>query len=347
MSRPSECEFPPQLAREHRRATWLAWISIANLFLVIVLLYVTMGSSQAMKTNWVEKMLGLVAPVSFLIASRLRRRPHDHRFPYGYHRAVSIGFLLASAALLTAGLALIFDAAEKLVQGVHPSIGSVRLAGQTIWLGWLMLPALAYAGTSAIVLGLLKLRPARKLHDKVLYADAEMGKADWLTDTAAMAGIVGIAFGWWWADAAAALVMSCDVVYDGWRNVTAVVADLMDRVPRTVDHKKDEKLPARLETALRRLPWVSDVRVRMREAGHVFLGEAFIVPADQRQPLARIQEAIAIGTDLDWRVHELTVQLVAELPTNHPDDPHHDDPAPADAGAPAARPPRSLAVHER
>ena len=39
-----------------------------------------------------------------------------------------------------------------------------------------------------IFIGHAKLRPARRLHDKILYADAEMNRANWLTGVGAMAG---------------------------------------------------------------------------------------------------------------------------------------------------------------
>ena len=44
-----------------------------------------------------------------------------------------------------------------------------------------------------VTFGRLKMRPARKLHDKIPYADALMNKADWTTGLAAAAGIAGSA----------------------------------------------------------------------------------------------------------------------------------------------------------
>lgn len=55
-----------------------------------------------------------------------------------------------------------------------------------------------------VILGRIKRRLAEQLHDKVLRADADMNRADWLTGLATAAGVVGIGMGWWWADAAAA-----------------------------------------------------------------------------------------------------------------------------------------------
>ena len=101
----------------------------------------------------------------------------------------------------------------------HPPIGTVHLLGQTFWAGWLMIAAMVYTGIGPFVLGRLKLPLAEELHDKVLYADAEMQKADWMTAAGTIAGVLGIGIGLWWADSAAACSSPRSIVRDGWRNL--------------------------------------------------------------------------------------------------------------------------------
>ena len=62
-----------------------------------------------------------------------------------------------------------------------------------------------------MILGRLKKPLAEGLYDKVLHADAEMNRADGLTGLAAIAGVIGIGMGLWWADSVAALVIALDV----------------------------------------------------------------------------------------------------------------------------------------
>ena len=64
-------------------------------------------------------------------------------------------------------------------------------------------------------MGRIKLRYAEQLSDKVLRADADMNKADWLTGLATAVGVLGIGLGFWWADAVAALVVSISISKDG------------------------------------------------------------------------------------------------------------------------------------
>jgi cation diffusion facilitator family transporter len=311
--RPDGHEMPAALEREHRRAVRLEWVTIVYLISVITVVYLTLGSSQAMKTVWAEDLLSLIPPAAFLFASRVRRRPPSDRFPYGHHRAVSIAFLCAALALLLMGGFLLFDSLLKLVTFEHPSIGTVELFGRKIWLGWLMIPALVWGIVPPVILGRMKLAIARTLHDKVLFADADMNRADWLTGVAGLLGVIGIALGWWWADAAAASVISWSILRDGAGNLRAVVQDLMDRTPMSVDHERVDPLPARLETELRSLPWVSDARVRLREEGRVFFGEAEVVPTDRRDLVPKLAEASERLRALDWRLHDLVIAPVERI----------------------------------
>jgi divalent metal cation (Fe/Co/Zn/Cd) transporter len=145
----------------------------------------------------------------------------DRAFPYGFHRTVSIAYLCSALALLVMGTYLLVESIVKLVTAEYPTINSVELFGQTLWLGWLMLPALAWSVLPAVFLGRAKMPLAEELHDKVLYADAKMNKADWLTAGAAMVGVVGIGFGLWWLDAVAAALISLDITKDGFSNCAA------------------------------------------------------------------------------------------------------------------------------
>ena len=307
-------ELPPDRQLMNDKAVRLEWWTIAYLSSAIFVIYLTLGASQAMKTAWFEDILSLIPPIAFLIAQRFRTKDPDKEFPYGYHRAVSIAFLCASLALFLMGAFLLFDAVMNLIAAEHPSIGVVQLFGHQIWLGWLMLPALIWSGGPAVILGKKKLPLAQALHDKVLFADAKMNKADWLTASAAFVGVTGIAFGFWWADAVAAGVISFDILHDGATNMREVIRDLMDSRPTSVDHSQADPLPARIQTELEKLDWVKQAYVRMREDGHVFFGEAFVVPSDERQLVSKIATATEQMKSLDWRLYDLVVMPVTELP---------------------------------
>ena len=303
-------ELPPERARAMRRAVRLEWISVVYFSTAIGFTALVMGQSQAMKTAWVDDILGLVPPISILVAARIRRRPPSEAYPYGYHRCVTIASLCGAVALLGLGVMLLVDGAVTLIAGERLTIGDIELLGRRVWLGWPMIAALLYSCIPTFFLGRIKHRIALALHDKALASDAMMNRADWMAGVAAILGVLGLGYGYWWADAVAGMLIALDISRDGVGELRCVVGDLMDRRPRDIDDRDWDPLPRALEHALAALPWVERVTVRLREHGHVYFGEVDIRPRDEAEPLRRIREARACARALDWRVQGVSVQLV-------------------------------------
>jgi cation diffusion facilitator family transporter len=305
-------ELPADKAALHRRAVRLAWWTIAFFVVAIGLLAVTLGQSQAMKAAWVEDILALTPPIAFLVADRYRNRPPTPEYPYGYHRSVGIAFLASALSLLALGGYILIDSVVRLVTAERPPIGLVEVFGTRLWLGWPMVAVLFLTMLPAILLGRAKTKLATQLHDKVLNADAEMNRADWLTAGAAILGIIGIGAGLWWADAVAAILISTDIVRDGVRTTRTAVADLMDRTPHTVAGKP-HPLPDRLTEMALNEPWVTDAWIRLREEGHVFVGELVLVPRPDTHDLPERLEHLGNRLrDTDWRMHDI---VLAPVPT--------------------------------
>jgi cation diffusion facilitator family transporter len=306
-------ELPPNKARVNKKAIRLEWITVGYLITAIFFLYITLGSSQAMKAAWMEDLLSLVPPISFLVASRVRHRPPNERFPFGFYRAVSVGYLVASVALFAMGLYILYDSVSKLAAFERAPIGLVQPWGEPIWLGWFMIPALVYSAIPAVILGRMKLPLARELHDKVLFADAKMNKADWLTAVAAMVGVIGIGLGLWWLDSLAAILISLDITHDGVKNLRTATSDLMDARPTLIDNSAMDPLPERLLTEISSATWIKDAAVRVREEGHVFFAEIQVVPVDTEKLTSRMAALTPKLMDLDWRLHDVMIMPVDEI----------------------------------
>jgi cation diffusion facilitator family transporter len=310
---PHAYELPPSKSDAYKRALKLEWLTIGHFVIAVSLMYVVLGSSQAMKAAWLEDLLSFIPPIAFLIASRIRYREPDEDHPYGFHRVVAIGFLASALALLVLGLFLFYDSVSALAKFDHPPIGTVQPFGDPIWLGWLMIGALAYTAIPSVILGRLKTPVAAELHDRILFADARMNRADWLTPAAAILGVIGIRFGLWWADSVAAIFISIDIVHDGWSNTRNAVASLMDKRPMDVTGDQRDPLPTRVKNELEKKSWVKEARVRMREEGHVYYGEAFVVVSDSTNLPQRIEEAMRDLMDLDWRLYDIVISPVPRM----------------------------------
>lgn len=262
---------PAEIRADIAAAVRLEWWNVGWSISIILAMGLAMGSSQAMKTAWVEDTLGLIPPVAFLIATHFEGRPSDRRFHYGFDRANGLGFLIAAVALAAVGLLLLRDAVVALVTVEHVSIGSIRLFGRDIWLGWFMLAAQAYATIPPLVIGRMELPLARRLRDKLLYTDAMMNKANWQTGVAGLLGVAGLGMGWWWADSVAAALISLSIVWDGAKALRVATSELVDGVPCALDSSKQSQEAAVVAKALRKL--FPGARILMRETGRYIRAE--------------------------------------------------------------------------
>ena len=305
--------FPEEKRGKENKARRLEYWTIFFLLTIVVVMYYTMGSSQAMKTAWIEDVLSLIPPIAFLIASHQRGKGPDDRYPYGRERVMALSFAGAAVALTILALYMLYDSAMGLLTTHHPTIGHRTIFGIRMWSGWFMIIALVYSAIPPLVLGRMKLPLARDLHEKTLKADADMNRADWMTAAAAVLGILGIGIGWWWADSVAALIISLDVLKDGLTNTAAVFSDLMNKRPTTGDGSPDDEVVDESVRALKTLDWVRDADVRLHEEGAVIAGEAFVVPAGQSVTLEQLQEAAAVVHAVDWKIYDVVVTAVPSV----------------------------------
>lgn len=147
--------------------------------------------------------------------------------------------------------------------------------------------------------------------DVGVIADADMNKAEAISAVAAMVGLGAVGFGYWWADAVAAIAISTAIIWDGVKNLRRAVAELMDREPRTLQGKR-EAICERLAHEARRVPWIANAAARLREDGGVLFGEIFVVPTRA----AEARELTTLTAELEHldRRLNLVVVPVTELP---------------------------------
>lgn len=297
-----------------RSAVRWEWFTIGFTSVTITLMAFILGGSQSMRTAWIEDMLSLLPQISFLLALILVRRRPNKAYPFGYHRIMGVGHLVAGVALLGVGGSLAVESIVGLVTAEHPAIGTVQIAGVTIWLGWIMIAFMAVIAVVPPFYGRFKARLADTLHNKVLAADADMAKADWTSNAATIVGVLGVGVGWWWLDGAAALFISLGIVKDGWTNSRGAISDLMDQRARTTSDDDVHPLAAESAARLRALPWVGDAAVRMRDMGQVFHIEAFVVPRRTRVTLEQLDDAHRLLTASDWKVQDVVLIPMRTLP---------------------------------
>ena len=289
--------------------------TICYTIVTITIVAFVLGSSQAMKTAWIEDMLSLLPQIAFLIALPFVKRRPTKKHPYGQHRAMSVGHLVGGVALLAVGTTLAFESAMGLIRAEHPTIGTVNLFGHTIWLGWLMIGVMAVIVVGPVFMyGPAKSKLAPVLHNKLLFADADMAKADWQTNAASIIGVLGVGIGLWWLDGAAAVFISLGIIWDGGKNTRAAVSDLMDQRARTYDNKGRHPLADTILDYLASLDWIAEAGLRMRDQGQVFHVEIFINPRSGTITTEQTEQISHDVNELDWKIQDIVIAVCSELP---------------------------------
>lgn len=308
-------DLPQEQQDALRKAKRVERINVLVKILAVIAIFSVSGSSQVMKAAWIEDALAILPPVAFLISIRYIGRKPTPRHPYGFHRSIGVGHVVAAVALLVFGTILLVDSAMGLIAGDRPPIGLVEVFGTPIWAGWIMIAVSVIVVIPSIIIGRINAKLAPLLHNKVLYADAAMNKADWMTGLATGVGLLGVGAGIWWFDAAAAIVISFDIISDGVKNLRGALADLIDARVTESDSRNPHPLIAEVREKLRGYDWVEKADVRMRDQGQVFHTEAFVVPVKGKEPsLAELEEARTTCADMDWKLHDLIIIPVAEMP---------------------------------
>jgi cation diffusion facilitator family transporter len=291
---------PDAIAADLAKARRLAWWTLAWMSSILVVMWLAMGSSQAMKTAFVEDLLSMVPAIVLLIAMRFERKGPTRKFAFGFDRMHSLAFLVSAVALTIMGATLLFEAVHTLIKAEHVTVPPVVIFGHHVWLGWLMIAALLYSVVPPFILGRMKLPVARRLHDEVLHTDAMMQKADWMTGLAGVAGVLGIAFGLWWADALAAGIISFSILKDGITALRISAAELADGTPRALGKAEIADDAAALIAALEARWPGADVRVR--ESGRYLLAQVRGVAGAETVDL---QSLWPCEPERSWRFAEL------------------------------------------
>lgn len=304
-------EFPPLLNKLFKKAIRYEWITFFYMLSAIFFSFMVMRNSQTMKTVWLEDCLGIIPAISFLVCSRIFRWRPTKKFPYGFHKVFSIGFLSSSLALLILGIYLLLDGTAVLIQQTHPNIPVIELLGHKIWFGYLMILALLWSSVPSIFLGHIKIPLAKTLYDKVLYADSCMNKASWKTGFVSIIGIIGIGLGFWWADALVGILISFNIIQDGFSNTKQAILDLIDEIPQVIGERKTDSLINEIKKCAEEESWITEASVRLRDDGHVFFGEVFIKLQSQSVSINKIMKLQRKIKNLHWRLNDIVIMPIA------------------------------------
>ena len=217
-----------------------------------------------------HSLLDLSATVLTYFAVRISGKPADAEHQYGHGKVESVTALAETALLFVLTAIVIFEAVRRLI-GEHAHAVDATIAAFAVIIG-------------SIVIDFLRSRTLKRVAQattsEALEADALHFRSDMWSSIAVLIGLCGVALGYAWADAAAAIIVAVFICVAGYRLGRRTIDTLTDTAPAGVSEQ--------IAAIARQIPGVVAVeRVRVRPAGAVLFVE-LAVSISRTLPLDRV-----------------------------------------------------------
>jgi cation diffusion facilitator family transporter len=244
-----------------------------------------------------HSLLDLSATVLTYFAVRVSGKPADAEHQYGHGKVESVTALAETALLFLLTAIVVFEALQRLI-GAREHAVEATVAAFVIIAG-------------SVVIDFFRARTLKRVaqstSSEALEADALHFRSDMWSSIAVLFGLVGVALGHDWADAAAALVVAVFICIAGYRLGRRTIDTLTDTAPAGVSE--------RVAAIARQVPGVVAIdRVRVRPAGAVLFVE-LTVGLSRTLPLDRvtdIKQQLSRAIHGDLPAAELTITTEAK-----------------------------------
>ncbi len=168
-----------------------------------------------------HSLIDLGAAIMTYVAVRISGKPADKEHHYGHGKVESVSALGETALLFLLSGIVIWEAVKRLIDHEPHSVTA------TYWAFGVMAASVVIDFYRARALS----RVAKATQSQALEADALHFSSDLWASLAVLAGLVGVYFKFWWADAAAALLVALLVCVAGWRLGRRTIDTLTDTAP--------------------------------------------------------------------------------------------------------------------
>jgi cation diffusion facilitator family transporter len=217
-----------------------------------------------------HSLLDLSATVLTYFAVRISGKPADAEHQYGHGKVESVTALAETALLFVLTAIVIFEAVRRLI-GAQVHAVDATIAAFAVIIG-------------SIVIDFFRARTLKRVaqatRSEALEADALHFRSDMWSSIAVLIGLCGVALGYAWADAAAAIIVAVFICVAGYRLGRRTIDTLTDTAPAGVSEQ--------IAAIARQIPGVVAVeRVRARPAGAVLFVELG-VSISRTLPLDRV-----------------------------------------------------------
>nr|WP_316655283.1 cation diffusion facilitator family transporter [uncultured Gellertiella sp.] len=268
-----------------RLAFWGIPLSIGVMGLKMAAWWVT--GSVALLSDGLESTVNVVAAFIAFFVIRYARKPADDDHPFGHHKAEYLSAVVEGVLIVVAALLIVQEAVAHLHQ---PTLIEAPVLGLAINLA---------SGLINAVWATVLIRVGKAHRSPALTADGQHVYSDVVTSAGVFVGLIlALATGYAILDPVMALLVSVNILYQGWKVISHSVDGLMDRA---VDPADEQAITAAIAANATGSLGVHDLRTR-RAGAATFVVFDLVVPAD-----------MSVGHS-----HEICDRLEAAVQDAHP-----------------------------
>lgn len=199
-----------------QRVTWVG--AIVNLVLAVLKIIVGIfGHSAALVADGIHSLSDLASDFVVLLASKHGSQPADENHPYGHARIETAATVVLGILLMIVAVGIAWDAVERSLTPdaiIRPSMLAILVAILSLaskeWL---------YQYTMAV---------ARRIHSKLLEANAWHHRSDAISSVVVLIGVAGAMAGYAVLDAIAAFIVAMMIGHIAWQLISNSVKELVD-----------------------------------------------------------------------------------------------------------------------
>jgi cation diffusion facilitator family transporter len=251
-----------QSNKAQRLAFWGIPLAIAVLGLKMLAWWVT--GSVALLSDGLESIVNVVAAIVAFAVIGYAAKPADAGHPFGHYKAEYFSAVIEGVLIVVAALLIVAEAIPAIMAPKLPETPALGLAINLV------------AGIINAIWAYTLIRAGAALRSPALTADGHHILSDVVTSIGVLIGLVlAILTGYAVLDPLLAVIVACNILYQGWKVIARSVDGLMDKaVPAEEEEAIKKAIAANATGSL----GVHDLKTR--EAGAaIFVDFHMVVPA--------------------------------------------------------------------
>ncbi len=199
-----------------RLAFWGIPLSLAVLGLKLLAWWLT--GSIALLSDGLESTVNVIAAVIAYLMIGYASKPADAGHPFGHHKAEYFSAVIEGVLIVVAALLIVWEAVPAMMAPVLMEAPALGLAINFV------------AGVINAIWAYVLITAGRKHRSPALSADGHHILSDVVTSIGVLVGLVlAIATGYAILDPLLAVIVACNILYQGWMVISRSIDGLMDR----------------------------------------------------------------------------------------------------------------------